>query len=63
MQAMLIRLMSTIEYLIIPKGTKFTGLVKLGLRLPEREFIMNTIFVINQVSGTPKDLLHTVLQY
>ena len=29
---MLMRLMLKIEYLIVPKGTKFTGLGKLGLR-------------------------------
>ena len=33
MQVMLMRLMSKIEYLIAPKGTKFTGSGKLGLRL------------------------------
>ena len=32
MQVMLMRLMSKGEYLIVPKGTKFTGLGKLGLR-------------------------------
>ena len=31
MQVMLMRLMSKGEYLIVPKGTKFTGLGKLGL--------------------------------
>ena len=31
MQVMLMRLMSKAEYLIIPKGTKFTGLGELGL--------------------------------
>ena len=31
MQVMLMRLMSKCEYLIAPKGTKFTGLGKLGL--------------------------------
>ena len=31
MQVMLMRLMSKGEYLIIPKGTKFTGAGKLGL--------------------------------
>ena len=31
MQVMLIRLMSKGEYLIVPKGTKFTGSGKLGL--------------------------------
>ena len=31
MQVMLMRLMSKIEYLIMPKGTKFTGSGKLGL--------------------------------
>ena len=31
MQVMLTRLMSKIEYLIVPKGTKFTGSCKLGL--------------------------------
>ena len=30
---MLMRLMSKGEYLIVPKGTKFTGAGKLGLRL------------------------------
>ena len=30
MQAMLMRLMSKGEYLIVPKGTKFTGSGKLG---------------------------------
>ena len=33
MQVRLIRLMSKSEYLIVPKGTKFTGSGKLGLRL------------------------------
>ena len=33
MQVMLMRLMSKGEYLIVPKGTKFTGAGKLGLRL------------------------------
>ena len=33
MQVILMRLMSKIEYLIVPKGTKFTGLGKLGLRI------------------------------
>ena len=31
MQVMLMRLISKIEYLIVPKGTKFTGSGKLGL--------------------------------
>ena len=31
MQVMLMRLMSKIEYLIVPKWTKFTGSGKLGL--------------------------------
>ena len=31
MQVMLMGLMSKMEYLIMPKGTKFTGLGKLGL--------------------------------
>ena len=31
MQVMLVRLMSKGEYLIVPKGTKFTGAGKLGL--------------------------------
>ena len=31
MQVMLMRLMSKGEYLIVPKGTKFTGSGKLGL--------------------------------
>ena len=33
MQVMLMRLMSKGEYLIVPKGTKFTGSGKLGLTL------------------------------
>ena len=33
MQVMLMRLMSRGEYLIVPKGTKFPGSVKLGLRV------------------------------
>ena len=33
MQVMLMRLMSKGEYVIVPKGTKFTGAGKLGLRL------------------------------
>ena len=33
MQVMLIRLMSKGEYLIVPKGTKFTGSGKLGLTI------------------------------
>ena len=32
MQVMLMRLMSKGEYLIVPKGTKFMGPGKLGLR-------------------------------
>ena len=32
MQVMLVRLMSKGEYLIVPKGTKFTGAGKLGLK-------------------------------
>ena len=32
MQVMLMRLMSKGEYLIVPKGTKFKGLGKLGLK-------------------------------
>ena len=32
MQVMLMRLMSKGEYLIVPKGTKFTGSGKLGLK-------------------------------
>ena len=32
MQVMLMRLMSKGEYLIVPKGTKFKGSGKLGLR-------------------------------
>ena len=31
MQVMLMRLMTKGEYLIVPKGTKFTGVGKLGL--------------------------------
>ena len=34
MQVMLMRLMSKGEYLIVPKGTKFTGSGKLGLMTP-----------------------------
>ena len=34
MQVMLMRLMSNIEYLIVPKGTKFTGSGILGLMHP-----------------------------
>ena len=33
MQVMLMRLMSKGEYLIVPKGTKFTGVGKLGLNI------------------------------
>ena len=33
MQVMLMRLMSKGEYLIVPKGTKFKGSGKLGLKL------------------------------
>ena len=33
MQVMLMRLMSKGEYLIVPKGTKFTGSGKLGLKV------------------------------
>ena len=33
MQVMLMRLMSKGEYLMVPKGTKFTGSGKLGLNL------------------------------
>ena len=33
MQVMFMRLMSKGEYLIVPKGTKFTGSGKLGLNL------------------------------
>ena len=33
MQVMLMRLMSKGEYLIVPKGTKFTGSGKLGLTI------------------------------
>ena len=33
MQVMLMRLMSKGEYLIVPKGTKFKGTGKLGLRV------------------------------
>ena len=33
MQVMLMRLMSKGEYVIVPKGTKFTGSGKLGLKL------------------------------
>ena len=32
MQVLLMRLMSKGEYLIVPKGTKFTGSGKLGLK-------------------------------
>ena len=32
MQVMLMRLMSKGEYVIVPKGTKFTGAGKLGLK-------------------------------
>ena len=38
MQVMLMRLMSKGEYLIVPKGTKFTGAGKLGLSV----FMVNT---------------------
>ena len=34
MQVMLMRLMSKGEYLIVPKGTKFKGSGKLGLKFP-----------------------------
>ena len=33
MKVMLMRLMSKGEYLIVPKGTKFTGVGKLGLNV------------------------------
>ena len=42
MQVMLMRLMSKGEYLIVPKGTKFTGLGKLGLK--EYSVILTTSF-------------------
>ena len=38
MQVMLVRLMSKGEYLIVPKGTKFTGSGKLGLRYDLADF-------------------------
>ena len=39
MQVMLMRLMSKGEYLIVPKGTKFTGAGKLGLKGNEVAFL------------------------
>ena len=35
---MLVRLMSKGEYLIVPKGTKFTGSGKLGLKAQDPVF-------------------------
>ena len=37
MQVMLMRLMSKGEYVIVPKGTKFTGSGKLGLNRKEQK--------------------------
>ena len=42
MQVMLVRLMSKGEYLIVPKGTKFTGAGKLGLTVKRPSFISIT---------------------
>ena len=45
MQVMLMRLMSKGEYLIVPKGTKFTGSGKLGLRGYCTSYLKISIFV------------------
>ena len=46
MQVMLVRLMSKGEYLIVPKGTKFTGPGKLGLKV---DLLCNSLRVDNWV--------------
>ena len=43
MQVMLMRLMSKGEYLIVPKGTKFTVAGKLGLNEPVTPSVINVI--------------------
>ena len=48
MQVMLVRLMSKGEYLIVPKGTKFTGSGKLGLRLSYISLAFISILVHHQ---------------
>ena len=48
MQVMLMRLMSKGEYLIVPKGTKFKGSGKLGLRAPKW---VHCLFLIPLVLG------------
>ena len=44
MQVMLMRLMSKGEYIIVPKGTKFTGSRKLGLK--------TIIFLCSKIYGS-----------
>ena len=60
MQVTLKRLMSKIEYLIVPKGTKFTGSGKLGLsHLPN-----HTLFYLslNLLIPTPAEDVHAHAQ-
>ena len=46
MQVMLMRLMSKGEYLIVPKGTKFTGSGKLGLNIGSNYYLISNFIKI-----------------
>ena len=45
MQVVLVRLMSKIKYLIMPKGTKFTGSGKLGLILLLLDIMLKLVHI------------------
>ena len=47
MQVMPMRLMVKIEYLIVPKGTKFTGSGKLGLSINAESVVRDTYLSVH----------------
>ena len=46
-QVRLMSLMSKLEYLIMPKGTKFIGLGKLGLIVPTNQHYSRVVLAVN----------------
>ena len=66
MQVMLVRLMSKGEYLIIPKGTKFTGSGKLGLTNIRPKYDLNNtdIKISKHIHAYIQDLpLYLILHF
>ena len=61
MQVMLMRLMSKGEYLIVPKGTKFRGSGKLGLKATSQANVCN--FYVKLTTKTWKRITTAKLSF